>query len=153
VKLGKASRPLREAVQGLEQGWGTIGKVGHGGRSLKEEAGRGEVAGAAGWLEKTRRGAKRVTGRVAMHEGRLYSRSQARRGRGRGAGRPHAGAHAAMDSSRSASNASHRARGSTRSGHFQALIGPRSSCNSPTSLHKISFMSFTLCFSCNARVD
>jgi hypothetical protein len=45
--------------------------------SLEEEAGRGEVAGAEGWLGKARHGAEGVTGRVAVHEGRLYSRSQA----------------------------------------------------------------------------
>jgi hypothetical protein len=48
LKLGKASQPLREVVQGLRRGWGSTGMAGHGGRSSEEEAGRGEVAGAAG---------------------------------------------------------------------------------------------------------
>jgi hypothetical protein len=94
-----------------------------------------------------------VTGRVAMHEGGLYSRSRARHGHGRGVGRPRAGARAAVASPRSAGQARHRARGSVWSGHFQALIGPRSSRNNPISLHKISSLSLTLCFSCSARVD
>jgi hypothetical protein len=44
-------------------------------------AGRGEVAGAAGWLGKARRGAEGATGKVAVHEGGLYSHSRARHGR------------------------------------------------------------------------
>jgi hypothetical protein len=60
-----------------------MGMAGHDGRSSEEEMDRGEVAGAAGWLGKARRGAEEVTGRVAMHEGGLYSRSRARHGRGR----------------------------------------------------------------------
>jgi hypothetical protein len=39
--------------------------------------GRVEVVGAAGWLGKARRGAEGVTGKVAVHEGRLYSHSRA----------------------------------------------------------------------------
>jgi hypothetical protein len=74
-------------------------------------------------------------------------------GVGVGAGRLRVGAHAAAASPRSAGQARHRARGSVRSGRFQALIGPRSSRNYPISLHKISSLSFTLCFSCSARVD
>jgi hypothetical protein len=54
--------------------------------------GLGEVAGAAGWLGKARSGAEGVTGRVAMHEGKLYSRSRARHRRGRGVGQPRGGA-------------------------------------------------------------
>jgi hypothetical protein len=46
--------------------------------------GRGEVAGAADWLGKARRGAEGVTGKVAVHEGRLYSHSRARHGCGHG---------------------------------------------------------------------
>jgi hypothetical protein len=38
----------------------------------------------ASWLGKARRGAEGVTGRVAVHEGELYSRSRARHGRGIG---------------------------------------------------------------------
>jgi hypothetical protein len=65
----------------------------------------------------------------------------------RGAEQPRAGVHVAVASPRSAGQASHRARGSARSGHFQTLIGSRSSHNSPKSLHTISSLSFTLCFS------
>jgi hypothetical protein len=50
---------------------------GHGGRPRAALTGRGEVAGATGWLEKARRGADGVTGKVAVHEGRLYSHSRA----------------------------------------------------------------------------
>jgi hypothetical protein len=46
-----------------------------------------------------------------------------------------------------ASQASDRTRGLARSGHFQTLIGLRSSRNSSKSLHTISSLSFTLCFS------
>jgi hypothetical protein len=57
-------------------------------------AGRGEVAGAASWLGKARRGAEGVTGKVAMHEGRLYSHSRARHECGHGGGRGRAGGRA-----------------------------------------------------------
>jgi hypothetical protein len=68
-------------------------------------------------------------------------------GVGAGAGRPRSGVRAAVASPRSAGQARHRARGGVRSGHFQALIGPRSSHNYSISLHNISSLSFTLCFS------
>jgi hypothetical protein len=57
------------------------------------------------------------------------------------------GARATVASPRSADQASDRTRGLARSGHFQTLIGSRSSRNSPKSLHTISSLSFTLCFS------
>jgi hypothetical protein len=63
------------------------------------------------------------------------------------------GARAAMASPRSAGQASDRTHGLARSGHFQTLIGSWSSCNSPKSLHTISSLSFTLCFSYNTWVD
>jgi hypothetical protein len=86
---------------------GSTGMAVHGGRSSVEEAGHDEVARAAGWLGKARRGAKGVIGRVAVHVGGLYSRSRTRHGRGRG-GRPTArGAHAAMASPRLAGQARH----------------------------------------------
>jgi hypothetical protein len=59
------------------------------------------------------------------------------------------GARAASASPRSAGQASDRTRGLGWSGHFQMLIGSRSSRNSPKSLHTISSWSFTLCFSYN----
>jgi hypothetical protein len=57
------------------------------------------------------------------------------------------GACAAAASPRSVGQASDRTHGLARSGHFQTLIGSRSSRNSPKSLHTISPLSFTLCFS------
>jgi hypothetical protein len=123
-----------------------MGKAVHDGRSSEEEAGHGEVAGATGWFGKARHGVEGVTGRVAVHEGGLYSRSQARHGVG-------AGASAAVASPRSVGQARHQARGNVWSGHFQASIGPRYSRNYPISLHKISSLSLTLCFSCSAQVD
>jgi hypothetical protein len=100
-----------------------MGVAGHDGRSSGEEAGRGEVAGAMGQLGETRRGTEGMTGRVAMQEGRLYSCSRAQRRCGHGGGLTARGARAAVASPHSAGQASHRARGSVRSGHFQALIG------------------------------
>jgi hypothetical protein len=67
----------------------------------------------------------------------------------RGAGATTSGTRAAAASPRSAGHASHRTCGVARSGHFQTLIGSRSSRNSPKSLHTISSLSFTLCFSYN----
>jgi hypothetical protein len=55
-------------------------------------AGRGEVPGAAGWLGKARRGAEGVTGKMAVHEGGLYSHSRARHECGHGGSRGRAGA-------------------------------------------------------------
>jgi hypothetical protein len=86
--------------------------------------GRGEVVGATGELKKVRRGAERAIGKVAVHEGGLYSHSWARHRHGHGGGRPHVGARAAAASARSAGQIRHRARGSIRSGHLQASIGP-----------------------------
>jgi hypothetical protein len=57
------------------------------------------------------------------------------------------GARAATTSPRSTGQARDRTHGLARSGHFQTLIGSRSSRNSPKSLHTISSLSFTLCFS------
>jgi hypothetical protein len=41
LKLGKASQPLGEAVQGLGRGWGSMEKAGHGGRARAVMAGGG----------------------------------------------------------------------------------------------------------------
>jgi hypothetical protein len=41
LKLGEASQPLREAVQGLGRGWGSTGKVGRDGRARAVMAGGG----------------------------------------------------------------------------------------------------------------
>jgi hypothetical protein len=81
-------------------------------------------AGAAGELGKVRRCAKGATGKVVVHEDGLYIHSRARHRHGHGGGRPHAGARAVAASARSAGQTRHRARGSIRSGHLQASIGP-----------------------------
>jgi hypothetical protein len=91
LKLGQASRPLGEAIRGLGLSGGGRGWFDHGGRPRAALAGRGEVAGAAGELEKVRRGAEGVTGKAAVHEGGLYSHSRARHGRGHEGGRGHVG--------------------------------------------------------------
>ena len=76
---GKLSEGLDRAEEG--------GKgVGHGGCPRAALAGRGEVTGAAGELEKVRRVAEEATGKMAVHEGGLYSHSRARHGRGHGGG-------------------------------------------------------------------
>jgi hypothetical protein len=59
------------------------------------------------------------------------------------------GAGAAAANPGSAGQASNQTRGIARSCRFQMLIGSRSPHNSPKSLHMISFLSFTLCFSYN----
>jgi hypothetical protein len=88
LKLGKASRCLKEAIRGLGSsggGWEWFGQGGHPRAAL---AGRGEVAGATGELGKVRRGAEGATGKVAVHEGGLYSHARARgRPRARGGAR------------------------------------------------------------------
>jgi hypothetical protein len=58
----------------------------HGGFPRAALAGHGEVAGAAGELGKGRRGAEEAMGKMAVHEGGLYSHSRARYGRGHGGG-------------------------------------------------------------------
>jgi hypothetical protein len=57
---------------------------GHGGCPRAALAGRGEVTGAAGVLGRVRRGAGEATGKMAVHEGGLYSPSRAGHGRGTG---------------------------------------------------------------------
>jgi hypothetical protein len=86
LKLGQASRHPGEAIRGLGSSRGGRDWFGHGGRPRAALAGRGEVAGAAGELEKVRRGAEGVTGKVAVHGGGLYSHSRARHRRGHGGG-------------------------------------------------------------------
>jgi hypothetical protein len=78
-----------------------------------------------------------------------------RRGQGTDAwgGMTTRGARAAAASPCSAGQASDRTRGLAQSGHFQTLIGSRSSRNSPKSLHTICSLSFTLCFSYSTRLD
>jgi hypothetical protein len=91
LKLGKASRPPEEAIHGLGSSGGGREWFGHGGRPRAALAGHGEVAGAVGWLGKARRGAEGVTGKMAVHEGEIYSHLWARQGCGHGGGRGRAG--------------------------------------------------------------
>jgi hypothetical protein len=77
--LGSSSGKLHGLVGKLSEGSDRAevgGKVfGHGGCPRAALVGRGEVAGAAGWLGKARRSAEEATGNMAMHEGGLYSHS------------------------------------------------------------------------------
>jgi hypothetical protein len=84
--LGRLHGPSRKLSEGSDRGGGRDW-FGHGGRPRAALADRGEVAGAAGWLGKARRGAKGATRKVAVHEGGLYSHSRAWHGRGHGGGR------------------------------------------------------------------
>jgi hypothetical protein len=90
-KFGQASRPFKEAIRGLGSSGGGRGWFDHGGRPRAALAGRGEVARDTGELGKVRRGAEGVSGKVAVHEGGLYSHSRAWHGHGHGGGRGRAG--------------------------------------------------------------
>jgi hypothetical protein len=126
--LGSSSGKLHGLLGKLSEGSDRAevgGKgFGHGGCPRAALAGRGEVTGAAGELGRVRRSTEEATGKMAMHEGGLYSRSWARYRRGHGGRRPCMGARAATASARLAGETRHRARGSICSGHFQASIGP-----------------------------
>jgi hypothetical protein len=67
LKLGQASRPSGKLSEGLDQA--EVGRkgVGHGGCPRAALAGCGEVAGAAGELERVRRGTEEATGKMAVH--------------------------------------------------------------------------------------
>jgi hypothetical protein len=70
-KLHSLTRKLSEGLDRTEED----GKgAGHGGCSRAALAGRGEVAGAKGWLGKVRRGMEEAMGKAAEHWGGLYSR-------------------------------------------------------------------------------
>jgi hypothetical protein len=70
-KLHGLTRKLPEGLDRTEED----GKgAGHGGCSRVALAGRGEVAGAKGWLGKVRRGTEEATGKATEHWGGLYSR-------------------------------------------------------------------------------
>jgi hypothetical protein len=122
--LGKLHGLLGKLSEGSDRAEVGGKGFGHSGCPQEALAGRREVAGAAGELGRVRRGAEEATGKMAVHEGGLYSRSWARYGRGHGGGRPHAGARAAAARARLAGQTRHRARGSICSSHFQASIGP-----------------------------
>jgi hypothetical protein len=137
LKLGKASHPLGEAVQGLGRGWGSTGKAGHDDRARAVMAGGGAcfprrtpvITGSGGAFGAQVHMAK--ASRALIGEGE----TQARR-----AGATTHGARAAPANPRSAGQASNRTRGIARSYRFQMLIGSRSPHNSLKSLHMISFL-------------
>jgi hypothetical protein len=126
VVLGSSSGKLHGLLGKLSKGSDRAevgGKgFGYGGCPRAALAGRGEVTGAAGELVRVRRGAEEAMGKMAVHEGGLYSRSRARYRRGHGGGRPCTGPCAATANARSAGQTRHRARGSICSGHLQASI-------------------------------
>jgi hypothetical protein len=69
-KLQGLTRKLSEGLDRTEED----GKgAGHGGCSRAALAGRGEVAGAKGWLEGVRRGTEEAMGKAAEHWDGLYS--------------------------------------------------------------------------------
>jgi hypothetical protein len=89
--LGSSSGKLHGLLGKLSEGSDRAevgGKgFGYGGCPRAALAGRGEVAGAAGELEKVGRGAEEASGKMVVHEGGLYSHSRAQHGRGHGGGR------------------------------------------------------------------
>jgi hypothetical protein len=89
--LGSSSGKLHGLLGKLSEGSdrAEVGGKGFGPDGCPRVAlgGRGEVAGAAGELGKVRRGAEGATGKAAVHEGGLYSNSQARHGCGHKGGR------------------------------------------------------------------
>jgi hypothetical protein len=136
LKLGEASQPLGEAVQGLGRGWVLTEKTGHNDRAWAVMAGGGArfprrtpvIFGSGGAL-----GARVQTAKASRG---TYRRGQGADAWGRATTR---GARAAAASPRSTGQASDRTCGLSQSGHFQTLIGSRSSRNSPKSLHTICF--------------
>jgi hypothetical protein len=126
LKHGEASQPPGEAVQGLGRGWGSLEKIGHDGSARAVMAGGG--ARFPRWT-------LMISGSGGALGARVHTTKASR------------GTYTA--SPRSAGQASDRTCGLARSGHFRTLISSRSSRNSPKSLHTISYLSFTLCFSYN----
>jgi hypothetical protein len=122
LKLGKASQPLGEAIQGLRQGWGSTGKAGHCGRARAVVAGGGACFPRRTLVISGSGGALGAQVKMATASGALIGEGQMH---ARGAGATMCGARAAAASPRSAGQASHRTRGIARSGHFQTLIGSR----------------------------
>jgi hypothetical protein len=72
--LSKSHGLTRKLSEGLDRTEENGRGAGHGGCSRAALAGRGEVAGANGWLGQVRRGMEEVTGKAAKHWGGLYSR-------------------------------------------------------------------------------
>jgi hypothetical protein len=65
--LGKLHGLTRKLSEGLDRTEEDGKGAGHGGCSRAALAGRGEVAGANGWLGKVRRGMEEATGKAAEH--------------------------------------------------------------------------------------
>jgi hypothetical protein len=65
--LGKLHDFTRKLSEGLDRTKEDGKGAGHGGCSRAALAGRGEVAGANGWLGKVRRGTEEATGKAAEH--------------------------------------------------------------------------------------
>ena len=74
-RLSKLHGLTRKLSEGLDRTEEDRKGAGHGGCSRAALAGRGEVAGANGWLGQVRRGTEEVTGKAAKYWGGLYSRS------------------------------------------------------------------------------
>jgi hypothetical protein len=72
--LSKLHGLTRKLSEGLDRTEEDEKGASHGGCSRAALAGRGEVAGANGWLGKVRRGMEEATGKAADHWGGLYSR-------------------------------------------------------------------------------
>jgi hypothetical protein len=72
--LGKLHDFTRKLSEGLDRTKEDGKGAGHGGCSRAALAGRGEVAGANGWLGKVRRGTEEATRKAAEHWGGLSSR-------------------------------------------------------------------------------
>jgi hypothetical protein len=87
LKLGQASWPPGKLSEGSDRAEVGGKGFGHGGCPRAALAGRGEVTGAAGELGKVRRVAEEATGKMAVHEGGLYSHSRAWHEHGHGGGR------------------------------------------------------------------
>ena len=72
--LSKTHGFTRKLSEGLDRTEEDGRGAGHGGCSRAALAGRGEVAGAKGWLGKVRRGTEEAMGKAAEHWDGLYSR-------------------------------------------------------------------------------
>jgi hypothetical protein len=72
--LSKLHGLTRKLSEGLDRTKEDGKGAGHGGCSRAALAGRGEVAGAKGWLREVRRGTEEATGKAAEHWDGLYSR-------------------------------------------------------------------------------
>jgi hypothetical protein len=72
--LSKSHGLTRKLSEGLDRTEEDGRGAGHGGCSRAALAGRGEVAGANGWLRQVRRGTEEARGKAAKHWGGFYSR-------------------------------------------------------------------------------